>query len=484
MSPAQTLPVSPAGIAGPALTVVPKNGAASASNDARRPLPSSLDAEKGVLACMLLDPEEAIAVAMTKLRAEHFHLPAHRLLYSLLVDLKDKGRPIDPVAVQQVLLDRKQLDDVGGPATVLELFSFVPTAAHIGFYVEIVQEKHVLRNVIEVCTKAIQRAYDDQENVPALLDDAEREILGIRDVHEAGKDLKSMQDMVLQALTDLEHMMENPGSLNGISTGYHELDKMTNGMHGSEMIIIAARPSMGKTSLVMNIIEHVAVDQGKPCAVFSLEMSAEQLTQRLLCSRARMSMTEIQTGFVKQSEFGRLTHVATELAGARIFIDDTPSISIGEFKAKARRLKQRHDIQVIAIDYLQLMRSTSKRATENRQIEIAEISSGIKAVAKELNIPIIVLAQLNRGPESREGGRPKLSDLRESGSIEQDADVVGLLVRPQYYAEDEEARSDTEGEAELNVAKNRNGATGVVKMTFLNRFMRFENRAAEGRIPE
>ncbi|MGI8602688.1 MAG: replicative DNA helicase [Verrucomicrobiales bacterium] len=447
------------------------------SADARRPLPSSVDAEKGILACMLLDPMEAINVAMTKLRAESFHLPAHRLIFNLLVELRDGNKPIDPVSVQQVLVDRRRLDEVGGPSTVLELFSFVPTAAHIDFYVGIVQEKQVLRSVIDVCTKSIQRAYDEQEDVAALLDDAEREILAIRDAKEAGREMQSLREQVYEAFTQIERLIEDPDALNGLPSGFSDLDKMTKGLHGSEMVIIAARPSMGKTSLAMNIVEYLAIDLRKPCAVFSLEMSALQLIQRLICSRSRLNPFRIESGVLNTADFQRLTHVASELADAPIFIDDTPSLSIGEFKAKARRLHQRHKVELIAVDYLQLMRSTSRRAADNRQLEIAEISAGIKAVSKELDIPIVVLAQLNRSPEQREGGKPRLSDLRESGSIEQDADVVGLLVRPQYYADNEEEREAMQGEAELIIAKNRNGPTGPVGLTFLSEFMRFENRA-------
>ena len=470
-------PESPA----PSLHALPECGAAPAP-DARRPLPSSLDAEKGVLSCMLLDPEEALNTAMSLVKAEDFHLPAHRLIFQLLVEFKDRRAPIDPVSLQQALIDRKQLEEVGGPGTLLDLFNFVPVAAHVDYYADIMRDKHVLREVIAVCTTAVQRAYQDQENVAGLLDDTEREVLAIRDVREHGRAGRSMSDYVQGAITTIETMIENPNALNGLPTGYKDLDDMTHGLHGSEMIIIAARPSMGKTSLAMNIVEHIALDAKRPCAVFSLEMSAEQLVQRMLCSRSRVDMSKLRTGFVNNDRFMHLTHIASELAAAQIYLDDTPSLSIGEFKAKARRLKQRHGIEMIAVDYLQLMRSTSRRAVENRQIEISEISAGLKATAKELAIPIVVLAQLNRSPETRSGdskGRPRLSDLRESGSIEQDADLVGLLVRPEYYAESDEERAETEGEVELIIAKQRNGPTGTVRLTFLKEFMRFENRAPD-----
>lgn len=454
--------------------------------EAQRALPSSVDAEKGVLASMLLDPDDALNTAMAAITATCFHLPAHRLLFDLLVEFKNKNRPIEPVSLLQTLIDRGQVEEIGGAAALTELLNFVPVAAHVEYYIDLVREKFILREVITVCTRTIQRAYHDQENVAALLDDAEKDVLAIRDVQQSARKAKGISDHVRDAVVLIEKMMENPGLLNGIPTGYSELDEMTRGLHGSEMVIIAARPSMGKTSLVMNIVEHVAVDRGVPCAVFSLEMSAEQLVQRLLCSRAHVSMSQLHNGFIQNDRFMHLTHVASEIASAPIHIDDTPSLPIGEFRAKARRLHQRHGIGLIAVDYLQLMRSTSKRAQENRQIEIAEISAGLKATAKELNIPIIVLAQLNRAPESRTGdskGRPRLSDLRESGSIEQDADVVGLLVRPEYYAENEDEKAETEGEVELIIAKQRNGPTGTVRLTFLKEYMRFENRAPDHAAP-
>ncbi len=469
----------------PSLHALPTLSAAGAA-DARRALPSSLDAEKGVLASMLLDPNDALNTAMAAITSAAFHFPAHRLLFDLLIEFKNKNRPIEAVSLLQTLIDRGQVEEIGGAATLSELLNFVPVAAHIEYYIDLVREKFVLREVIGVCTRTIQRAYQDQENVPALLDDAERDVLAIRDTHQSGRKAKEIGDHVRDAVVLIEKMMENPGLLNGIPTGYTEFDEMTRGLHGSEMVIIAARPSMGKTSLVMNIVEHVAVDRGVPCAVFSLEMSAEQLVQRLLCSRAHVSMANLHNGFIQNDRFMHLTHVASEIASAPIHIDDTPSLSIGEFRAKARRLRQRHGIGLIAVDYLQLMRSTTRRAQDNRQIEIAEISSGLKAAAKELNIPVIVLAQLNRSPESRTGdsrGRPRLSDLRESGSIEQDADVVGLLVRPEYYAESEEEKTETEGEVELIIAKQRNGPTGTVRLTFLKEFMRFENRLPEHAAP-
>ncbi len=311
----------------------------------------------------------------------------------------------------------------------------------------------------------------------------ESKILGIREGEETKKGMLTMKERVFKAIDDLEHIAQNPNAVTGVSTGFKKLDEMTGGLHGGEMIIIAARPSMGKTSFAMNVIEHVAIEQKLACAVFSLEMTADSLVQRLICARARINMRALMSGqFLKQGDFQMMTRAASALAESRIVIDDTPALSILDLRSKARRFKKMYDIQLIAIDYLQLCRSTSRRAQDNRQQEIAEISSGLKALAKELNVPVIVLAQLNRGPESRTSGKPKLSDLRESGSIEQDADVVGLLFRPEYYAEDDEQRQESAGEAELLIAKQRNGPTGGVPLYFRKEFMRFEDR--EGDVSE
>lgn len=449
-------------------------------DEAMRSLPFSTDAEKGVLGSMLQAPEEAIGEAIMKLPPEAFYIPAHQTIFELLVELNDKGQPVDPISLQQVLIDRKLMDQVGGPATVAELFTFVPSAAHIDFYIDIVDAKYTLRRVISSCTECIARAYDDQENVGPLLDEVEQKILAIREDGDTASGIRGMKDHVMEAIEAIEKMHENPDSVTGLSTGFTDLDEMTNGMHGGEMLIIAARPSMGKTSFAMNIVEHVALESKEPCAVFSLEMSSQQLVQRLLCARAKIEMGKLRGGFLSEKrDFPRLMQAADELAKAKIFIDDTPGISILELRAKARRLHKMHGIKLIAIDYLQLCRSTSRRAQDNRQLEIAEISAGLKALSKEIDVPIIVLAQLNRNPEQRGGGKPRLSDLRESGSIEQDADLVGLLTRSAYYAEDAEDREEKEGEAELIIAKQRNGPTGEVPLTFINKYMRFHDRAPD-----
>ncbi len=449
-------------------------------NDPTRPLPSAHDMERGVLSCMMQAPEYAISAAMERLTTDHFHVPAHQALYGLLVEQNDAGKPVDPVSIQQILMDRKLMDTVGGPAAVAEIYTFAPTPAHVTHYATQVREKATLRRVITSCSECINRAFEDQENVGPLLDEVESRILGIREDEVGKKGMLSMKEHVWKAIDDLETRAHNPGAIHGVATGFKVLDEMTGGFHAGEMIIIAARPSMGKTSFAMNIVENVAVDQNRPCAVFSLEMTAESLVQRLICSRAKINMRNLLSGhFLTQAAFQTMTRAASALAASKIFIDDTPALSILDLRSKARRLHKMHKIEMIMVDYLQLCRSTSRRAQDNRQQEIAEISSGLKALAKELSLPIIVLAQLNRGAESRTSNKPKLSDLRESGSIEQDADVVGLLFRPEYYAEDDDARAETAGEAEFLIAKQRNGPTGGVPLTFRKEFMRFEDREGE-----
>jgi replicative DNA helicase len=453
---------------------------ASALYDPGRPMPSALDMERCVLSCMMQAPDFAVGLAMERLTPDHFNSEAHASLYDIIVRQFDGGKPVDPVSITQILFDRDIIGQMGGAATISEIYTAAPSPAHVSHYAEQVQQKAILRNIIKACSDCIGRAFDDQENVGPLLDEVESRILGIREAEEAKKGSLTMRERVLKAIDDLESLASNPNAISGVATGLRRFDEMTGGMKGGEMIIIAARPSMGKTSLAMNIIEHVAVNLNKPCAVFSLEMTADSLVQRLICARARINMRDLQNGrFMNQGDFQQMTRAASQLAESNIVIDDTPALSILDLRSKARRFKKLYGIELIAIDYLQLCRSTSKRAADNRQQEIAEISSGIKALAKELNIPVIVLAQLNRGPETRGSGKPKLSDLRESGSIEQDADVVGLLYRPEYYAEDDDERKENSGIAELLIAKQRNGPTGGIPLTFLKEFMRFEDREGE-----
>jgi replicative DNA helicase len=453
----------------------PRFGGGQRLPEAHRPLPASIDAEKGVLSSILLSPKDTLSIAIERIDESHFHHPAHGTIYEVLIDLWKKNHPIDLVTVTQVLADRNLLQQIGGPAILADLQTFLPTATNAEYYLDIMREKHLLRRMISVCTASAARCYEEQGDVKTLIDDVEKQVFTVGEQRFRGE-LPDIKDHVNAAIESIEKLYKNKGEVTGVPTGYKKLDQMTSGMHPSEMIVIAARPSMGKTALAMNIAEHVAVDNGTPVGIFSLEMSSQQLVQRLLCSRARVNLQSVRNGFLGKAESSNLTKAAGAFMQSKMYIDDTAGLSILELRAKSRRLMDRHGLGLIVIDYLQLLRSPSKRGQENRQIEIAEISSGIKALAKELSIPIIVLAQLNRESEKRDGGKPRISDLRESGSIEQDADVVGLLVRSAYYAKDEEDKAEKGGEAELIIAKQRNGPTGEVPLTFLNEFTRFETR--------
>ena len=444
-----------------------------------RTLPHSVEAEQGVLGSMLISPREIIAECVEKIDETYFYVPAHQTIYVVLVDLWNANQGIDLITFTQVLRDRNLLETVGGAAAVTSLFTCVPTAANVTFYLEIVREKYILRQIIAACTEGVRRSFEEQDEVNNLLDEVEQKIFSVGEDRFRGR-LPSMKEQVMGAIEAIEHLWERKGALTGVATGFKKFDQLTSGLHGSEMIVIAARPSMGKTALAINIAEHVAIVQRLPVAVFSLEMSSQQLVQRMLCSAAKVNLKTVRDGFLQDQDFDKLRNSAAKLAEAAIFIDDTSGLSILELRAKARRIKAQHDVQLIVIDYLQLLRSTSRRGQENRQIEISEISNGIKNLAKELNVPIIVVAQLNRNPENRTGdskGRPRLSDLRESGTIEQDADVVALLVREEYYADTDEERENTEGKADLIIAKQRNGPVGDIKLTFLKEFTRFVDRA-------
>src|SRR6202140_357540 len=454
--------------------VFPKSPTGSAQDIHRSP-PHSVEAEQGVLGSMLISPRETIAECVEKINEEYFYVPAHQTIYNVLVDLWNAAQAIDLITFTQVLRDRNLLDAVGGAAFVTSLFTFVPTAANVGYYIDIVRDKYILREIIAAATESVRRAYEEQDEGSNLLDELGQRIFAVGEDRFKGQML-SMKDQVMEAIESIEKLYERKGGITGISTGFVEFDRMTSGLHAAEMIVIAGRPSMGKTALAMNIAEQAAIQKKLPGGVFSLEMSSQQLVQRLLCSRARVNLQKVRDGFLGERDFPSLTAAASKLAEAKIFIDDSAALSILELRAKARRLKAQQDLQLIIVDYLQLLRSTSRRAQDNRQLEISEISAGLKGLAKELKIPIVVVAQLNRQPEQRPGGKPRLSDLRESGSIEQDADLVGLLVRPELYEEDEEARAEKSGEAELMTAKQRTGSVGEIPLSFLKEFTRFEDR--------
>jgi replicative DNA helicase len=390
----------------------------------------------------------------------------------------DQRAAIDLVTLQQRLKDKQILEEVGGIAYLATLPDAVPSAANLSYYMEIVREKYLLRKMIRTCTDVVGRVYDYEGEVDALMDEVERDILRISE-DRVQSHSTLIKDLVKKAINTIEDFHQRQGMLTGVGTGFMDLDKMTSGLHAGEMIVIAARPSMGKTSLAMNIAEHVAIDERLPVGVFSLEMTAESLVLRMLCSRSRVNLRSVRDGFLAERDFPKLTGAAGKLAGAPLFIDDTAALSILQLRAKARRMAQQYGIKLFVVDYLQLLHSTARRA-ENRQQEIADISNGIKALAKELNLPVIVLSQLNRELEREKNRKPRLSDLRESGAIEQDADVVGLLYKP---SSDEDEGADGGGNEQeavpvnLLIAKQRNGPTGDVALTFLKSYTRFEGAA-------
>jgi replicative DNA helicase len=444
--------------------------------------PHAPEAEQGVLGCVLLSPNECLGecIEMFTQGADAFYDLRHQTIFSVLAEMYDQRQAIDVITLQQRLKDRQMLEAVGGIAYLASLPDAVPSAANLKYYLEIVQEKFLLRKMIQTCTEVVGRVYEYEGEVDALLDEVERDVLRISESRVQGQSL-STKDLVKKAISTIEDFHQRQGMLTGVGTGFADLDKMTSGLHGGEMIVIAARPSMGKTSLAMNIAEHVAIDQRLPVGVFSLEMTAESLILRMLCSRSRVNLRNVREGFLAERDFPKLTGAAGKLANAPLFIDDSAGLSILQLRAKARRLAQQHGVKLFVVDYLQLLHSTSRRA-DNRQQEISDISGGLKALAKELNVPVVVLSQLNREPEKRErGAEPRLSDLRESGAIEQDADLVGLLYKPgKAGSEDDDSSPGEELETvpvNLLIAKQRNGPTGDVKLTFLKPYTRFESAA-------
>jgi replicative DNA helicase len=433
-----------------------------------------------VLGCTLLDPNQCIGECIEKLKDDGkmaFYDLRHQTIYETLAEMFNARKAIDLITVQQNLKDRQLLDQVGGIAYLSQLQDAVPSAANLSYYLDHVREKYLLRKLIQTCTGVVGRVFDYEGEVEALLDEVEKEILRVNESRAQGT-MTSVKKLVTDSLVQIEHFFERKGQLSGIATGFADLDRMTDGLHGGEMIIIAARPSMGKTSLAMNIAEHVSLEQNLPVGVFSLEMSAQSLVLRMLCSLARVNMRSIREGFMAETDFPKLMSASGRLSAAKLFIDDTAGLSILQLRARARRLAQQHGIKLFVIDYLQLLNSTARRAQENRQQEIADISSGIKALAKELNVPIIVLAQLNRELEKDKSRKPRLSDLRESGSIEQDADLVGLLYKPDAGEDEDGAAVESDGlPVNLLIAKQRNGPTGDVNLTFLKPYTRFESAA-------
>ncbi|NQT22840.1 MAG: replicative DNA helicase [Candidatus Omnitrophica bacterium] len=436
--------------------------------------PQNLEAESAVLGAMLLE-KEAIGVAVELIDSFAFYNEANKIIFSCISKLYDLNKAVDTITLIEELKKESRLDEIGGPTYITGLTASIPTAANIEYYLKIVREKAVLRNLISTSSQIISESYDASSDVDTLLDKAERMVFDIASRKVESKTF-SLKDIIKDSIETIDNLYQRKAHVTGLPTGFHDFDTITAGLHSSDFIVVAGRPSMGKSALVGCMAEHIGVVEKKPIAFFSLEMSKEQLVQRMLCSHAKVDSHKVRTGFLSQSDWPRLVSAAGKLSEAPIFIDDTPGISVLELKAKARRMKSKHNIELIILDYLQLMRGP--RGVDNRQQEISEISRSIKALARELSVPIIAVSQLSRAVEQRSDRRPQLSDLRESGAIEQDADLVVLLLREEYYNPTDENR----GMAEAIIAKQRNGPVGTIKLAFINEFARFENLARKEEI--
>jgi replicative DNA helicase len=442
-------------------------------------LPSSIHTEIAILGAMLLDGV-AISDATAKLRAEDFSLDSHQRVYRAMVDMLARGHGIDSTTVRAELERRREIESIGGPAYLAYLSEGIPRNFNIESYVQIVKDKSLLRQLMGIFHDGAIRASDQSEDAITVLGDVEAQLAEVAD-SAIQRGLAGIGEIVASSFGSIDKLYEQGREITGLRTHYTDLDRMTSGLQNAELIIIGARPSMGKTALAINIAQNAAVHDGKVVAVFSLEMSKESLLRRLLASEALVNSRKIQTGFLPKEDKGKLLSALERLMESKLFIDDTPGITLPEMRAKARRLKQQTgQLDLIVIDYLQLMAGTTpsgKKSFENRTQEVSSISRGLKALAKEMNVPVIAAAQLSRSNEQRTGDKkPLLSDLRESGSIEQDADVVAFIHREEYYDRDNE---DVKGQAEIIVAKQRNGPTGSVKLAYLADYTRFENLASE-----
>ncbi|HRT27529.1 MAG TPA: replicative DNA helicase [Syntrophales bacterium] len=433
--------------------------------------PQNLEAEQSVLGGILLD-NQALNSVMEILRVEDFYSEAHRKIFAAILDISEKSRPSDLVTLNDYLRDKKQIDAVGGAVYLASLVDTVPSAANIVHYSKIVKEKAILRNLIGTATDILTKSYNAGSDVDGLLDEAEHAIFEISE-NKIKPSFSPLKDLIKDSFRTIERLYEKKELITGVPTGFEKLDEMTSGLQRSDLIIIAGRPSMGKTAFALNIAQRAAIESGIPVAIFSLEMSKEQLAFRMLSSEAMVDSQRLRRGYPGETDWPKLTTAAGRLAEAPIYIDDTAAISVLEMKAKARRLKAESGLGLLIVDYLQLMRAGGSR--DSREQEISEISRSLKALAKELNIPVVALSQLNRQVEQRTNRRPQMADLRESGAIEQDADVIMFLYRDEVYNRTEE----NTGLAEVNIGKQRNGPTGTVKLVFLEKFTRFENPSRE-----
>ncbi len=451
---------------------------AKTSAAGRRPLFSG-DAERGVLGSILLDWQKVLDFCVEKqLAPESFYLPPHQAIFETMLEMSRDGRPIDVLTLGERLNAAGRLEEVGGVTFLNQLLDATPTAAHAEYYVDIVRQHHLLRRIVDCSRASENTCYTSEESADTVLAKVEQDFFDISEErHDAMLHWPRAVDESVEAIN---HILDMKKGITGIPTGYPDLDEKLSGLHKGEMIVLAARPSMGKTSLAMNIVENVALGatdhQPHPVAIFSLEMSREQLIIRMLGSHARIPAHRISSGYLTPANHGLLMQAADVLKKAPIYLDDTGGLDILELRARARRLKRKYDIALFVIDYLQLLNSHDHRR-DGRQLEVAHISGSIKNMAKELKAPVLVLSQLNRSPEARDRGEPRLADLRDSGSIEQDADVVCLLRRPSKYNDDQETAAGTSNKAIVDIAKQRNGPTGEVELVFRDEIMRFESLA-------
>ena len=438
--------------------------------------PQNLEAEEAVLGSILLEQDSIISV-MEFLVPDDFYRVAHQLIFAAMIELNQNSEAIDPITVSEKLRQKNQIDNVGGEAGIIELLDKVPTAANVEFYTQIVLEKSTRRKLIKTSTNIVKNAYQEDETIANVLDTAERDILSVSEGrNKAG--FIPIRDVLHDAYESLEERSKNNGEVTGIATGYIGLDRMTSGLHADELIILAARPSVGKTAFVLNIAKNVAVNLNETVAIFSLEMGAESLVERIICSHASINAGHLKTGKLTDEEYTQYFVATGVLAEAPIYIDDTPGIRGSEIRARCRRLKQeRNNLGLVVIDYLQLIEGNGK---ESRQQEVSEISRNLKKLAKELKVPVIALSQLSRGVEQRQDKRPIMSDIRESGSIEQDADIVAFLYRDDYYRQEPDENGqvpevEPNSTIEVIIEKNRSGPRGTVELNFMKEFNKFTN---------
>ncbi|HWI49916.1 MAG TPA: replicative DNA helicase [Rummeliibacillus sp.] len=428
--------------------------------------PHNQEAEQSVIGAIFLEPQ-ALITASEILIPEDFYRSAHQMIFQTMLRLSDQGKAIDVITVTEELSSHNELDDIGGISYITEIANAVPTAANVGYYAQIVSEKAVLRRLIRVATKIAEDGYTREDEVDALLSEAERKVMEVANRKNAG-DFKHVKDVLVETYANVEHLQNRKGDITGIPTGFRDLDRLTAGFQRGDLIIVAARPSVGKTAFALNVAQAVGTQTEENVAIFSLEMGAEQLVMRMLCAEGNIDAQVLRTGALNSEDWRKLTMATGTLSRAGIYIDDAAGVRVSEIRAKCRRLKQERGLGMILIDYLQLIQG-SGGAGANRQQEVSEISRSLKALARELEVPVIALSQLSRGVEQRQDKRPMMSDLRESGSIEQDADIVAFLYREDYY----DKQTEDANTIEIIVAKQRNGPTDTVKLAFKKEFNKF-----------